>query len=137
MERVCALEYCFCQKIIVHRDTFFCTFWNKTVVINGFSKGCDSWYFTRTETLCAGEAVGLASIPIDGNTEGDASQSSLLWNVVRRALKQGPVTSWPAVENKTYPLSQPRKMVCLSHFIPILAVLLQSSGLTMLELLNL
>ncbi|KAG0568137.1 hypothetical protein KC19_7G189300 [Ceratodon purpureus] len=57
-----------------------------------------------------GEAVGLASIPIDGNTEGDAPQSSLLWNVVRRALKQGPVTSWPAVENKIYPLSQPRKM---------------------------
>ena len=88
-------------------------------------------------SLFAGEAVGLASIPIDGNTEGDAPQSSLLWNVVRRALKQGPVTSWPAVENKIYPLSQPRKMVRFSPFILILAVLFQSFGLTTLEMLKL
>lgn len=81
--------------------------------------------------------MGLASIPIDGSTEGNASQSSLLWNVIRRALKQGPVTSWPAIENKTYPLSKPRKMVCLSHFIRILAVLFQRCPQTMLELLKL
>ena len=102
-------------------------------------------FCTNSISLFAGEAVGLvsipidgnagvglASIPIDGNTGGNGSQSSSLWNVVRRALKQGPVTSWPAVENKTYPLSQPRKMVC---FIPIL--LLQISALTVLELLKL
>ncbi|XP_024384462.1 uncharacterized protein [Physcomitrium patens] len=57
-----------------------------------------------------GEAVGVTSISLDRNVEGNASQSSTLWNVVRRSLKQGRVTSWPAIENKTYHLSQPRRM---------------------------
>ena len=60
--------------------------------------------------------MGVVSIPIDKNTEGNASQPSRLWNVVRRSLKQGPVASSPAIENKVYSLLQPRKMVRFVSF---------------------
>jgi hypothetical protein len=66
-----------------------------------------------------GAAVGMASIPIDRDSGGNASQSSMLRDVVRRALKQDPVTSWPSVENKVYSLSQPRKVVRFFHFNPV------------------
>lgn len=63
--------------------------------------------------------MGVASIPIDRDTGGNASQSSMLRDVVRRAQKQDLVTSWPPIENKVYSLSQPRKMVSLFLFIPV------------------
>lgn len=64
--------------------------------------------------VSAGEAVGVVSISIDEKSGAGDLQSSSYWNLVRQSLKQGPVSSWPAVENKTYSLLRPRKAVCSS-----------------------
>lgn len=62
--------------------------------------------------VSAGEAVGVVSISIDEKSGAGDLQSSSYWNLVRQSLKQGPMSSWPAVENKTYSLLRPRKAVC-------------------------
>ncbi|KAG0559465.1 hypothetical protein KC19_10G107200 [Ceratodon purpureus] len=87
--------------------------WNEVFIFELPQKGTAALEVLITNQAARGgkgEAVGVVSIPIDKNTEGNASQPSRLWNVVRRSLKQGPVASSPAIENKVYSLLQPRKM---------------------------